>query len=446
MSKNIIVLGAGESGAGSAVLARHKGFDVFVSDQGNISDQYKKVLLHNEIAFEEGFHSEDKILQADEVIKSPGIPDDTQVIRKIREKKIPVLSEIEFASRFTQAKLICITGSNGKTTTASLIYHVLNRAGLNVGLAGNIGRSFALEVATKDYEYFVLEISSFQLDGMYDFKADIAVLLNITPDHLDRYENDFQQYVDSKFRIIRNQGREDHFIYNLDDEVILKTMKDLDIAAKKVPFSIKETIPGDGAYITDKEIITNYNSTQTLMTLEMLALQGKHNIYNSMAATIAGRILEINKETIRSSLSDFQNIEHRLEYVTNIHGIEYINDSKATNVNSSWYALESMNRPVIWIAGGVDKGNDYEILKSIVVKKVKAIICLGSDTKKIHKAFSSIVETIVDSGTMSEAVEYSQLLGEKGDIVLLSPACASFDLFENYIDRGNQFKQIVSAL
>jgi len=446
MSKNIIVLGAGESGVGSAVLARRKGLDVFVSDKGKISDQYKKVLLHNEIAFEEGFHSEDKILKADEVIKSPGIPDDILLIRKIREKKIPVISEIEFASRFTQAKLICITGSNGKTTTASLIHHVLVRAGLNAGLAGNIGKSFALEVATKDYEYFVLEISSFQLDGMYDFKADIAVLLNITPDHLDRYENDFQRYVDSKLRIIRNQGREDQFIYCLDDKVILESMKDMEIAAKKVPFSIKETIQGDGAYITDKEIITSYNSIQTLMTLEMLALQGKHNIYNSMAATIAGRILEINKETIRSSLSDFQNIEHRLEYVTNIHGIEYINDSKATNVNSSWYALESMNRPVIWIAGGVDKGNDYDMLKSIVVQKVKAIICLGTDTQKIHNAFSGLVETVVDSGSMVEAVNYSQLLGEKGDIVLLSPACASFDLFENYIDRGNQFKKIASAL
>ena len=446
MSKNIIVLGAGESGVGSAVLARRKGLDVFVSDKGKISDQYKKVLLHNEIAFEEGFHSEDKILKADEVIKSPGIPDDILLIRKIREKKIPVISEIEFASRFTQAKLICITGSNGKTTTASLIHHVLVRAGLNAGLAGNIGKSFALEVATKDYEYFVLEISSFQLDGMYDFKADIAVLLNITPDHLDRYENDFQRYVDSKLRIIRNQGREDQFIYCLDDKVILESMKDMEIAAKKVPFSIKETIQGDGAYITDKEIITSYNSIQTLMTLEMLALQGKHNIYNSMAATIAGRILEINKETIRSSLSDFQNIEHRLEYVTNIHGIEYINDSKATNVNSSWYALESMNRPVIWIAGGVDKGNDYDMLKSIVVQNVKAIICLGTDTQKIHDAFSGLVETVVDSLSMVEAVNYSQLLGEKGDIVLLSPACASFDLFENYIDRGNQFKKIASAL
>ena len=446
MGKNIIVLGAGESGTGSAILASRKGHDVFVSDKGIISEQYRKVLLHNEIEFEEGKHTIEQILDADEVIKSPGIPDDLPLIKSIREKGIPVISEIEFASRFTGARLICITGSNGKTTTASLTHHILVRAGFDAGLAGNIGKSFALQVATGDHDFFVLEISSFQLDGMYDFKADISVLLNITPDHLDRYGGDFQKYVDSKFRIIQNQDKDDYFIYCQDDPVIMEGLKLRELNSRVIPFSIKQKIQGDGAYITDKEIIVNYNSTKTLMTLEMLALQGKHNIYNSMAATIAARILDISKESIRSSLSDFQNIEHRLEYVANIHGIEYINDSKATNVNSTWYALESMNRPVIWVAGGVDKGNDYELLKSLAVKKVKAIICLGSDTKKIRKAFSGLVENIVDAGSMIEAVKISQYLGEKGDIVLLSPACASFDLFENYIDRGNQFKNIVKSL
>jgi len=446
MSKNIIVLGAGESGAGSAVLAKRKGFDVFVSDTGNISDQYRKVLLHDEIAFEEGKHTEGLILQADEVIKSPGIPDDIPLISKIRGKGIPVISEIEFASRFTDARLICVTGSNGKTTTASLTHHILDRAGLDAGLAGNIGKSFAMQLATGDHEFFVLEISSFQLDGMFDFKADIAILLNITPDHLDRYEYDFQKYVNSKFRIAQNQEAADYFIYCFDDPVIIDTLGQRNLKARQIPFSIKKEIQGDSAYITDNEIIVNYNSSKILMTLEMLALQGKHNIYNSMAATIAARILEISKESIRSSLSDFQNIEHRLEYVANIHGIEYINDSKATNVNSTWYALESMNRPVIWIAGGVDKGNEYTMLKSLIVKKVKAIICLGTGNEKIHKAFSGHVGNVVDVTTMDEAVKYSQLLGEKGDIVLLSPACASFDLFENYMDRGNQFKDIVTSL
>ncbi len=446
MSKNIIVLGAGESGTGSAILASRKGFDVFVSDKGIISEQYKKVLLHDEIAFEEGKHSEKLILQADEVIKSPGIPDDISIIRKIREKQIPVISEIEFASRYTDAKMICITGSNGKTTTASLTHHILRNAGLNVGLAGNIGSSFAMQVAEKDQDIYVLEISSFQLDGMFEFKADIAILLNITPDHLDRYQDDFQLYADAKFRIALNQGKDDHFIYCQDDPVITEGLKKRNLTAKLYPFSIKQIITGDGAYITDKEIIVNHNSIQILMTLEMLALQGKHNIYNSMAATITASILDISKETIRASLSDFQNIEHRLENVANIHGVEFINDSKATNVNSTWYALESMHRPVIWIAGGVDKGNDYAMLKSLVVQKVKVIICLGTDTKKIQKAFSGLVEQVVTTESMEEAVTYGQIMGKKGDIVLLSPACASFDLFDNYIDRGNQFKEIVKAL
>jgi UDP-N-acetylmuramoylalanine--D-glutamate ligase len=446
MDRNIIVLGAGESGTGSAILARAKGFDVFVSDTGKIKEDYKKVLLNHGIAFEEGKHTESKILCADEVIKSPGIPDEVAIVRKIRDRDIPVISEIEFAARFTDARLVCITGSNGKTTTAALTHHILSGAGLNAGLAGNIGQSFAWQVAKKEYDVYVLEISSFQLDGMFRFKADIAIILNITPDHLDRYSNDFQQYVKSKFRITMNQGPDDYFIYCADDPVITEHIKIQDLAARKLPFSIDKAILGDGAYLLDKEFIINYNKTRTLMTLEMLALQGKHNIYNSMASGIAARILDISKDSIRSSLSDFQNIEHRLEYVANIHGVEYINDSKATNVNSTWYALESANKPVVWIAGGVDKGNDYSILEALVKNKVKAIICLGNDNSKIHKAFAGLVESIVDTGSMAEAVEYSQLLGKKGDIVLLSPACASFDLFENYIDRGDQFKKSVTAL
>ena len=446
MDKNIIVLGAGESGTGSAILAIMKGFDVFVSDTGKIKEDYKKVLLHHGIAFEEGKHSERKILDADEVIKSPGIPDEVTIVKKIRERKIPVVSEIEFAARFTDARLICITGSNGKTTTAALTHHILSKSGLNAGLAGNIGRSFAWQVAEKEYDTYVLEISSFQLDGMFEFKADIAILLNITPDHLDRYCNDFQKYVSSKFRIVMNQGPEDYFIYCADDPVITETLRSKDLKARKLPFSVKQAIRGDGAYLLDNEFIINYNKTKILMTLEMLALQGKHNLYNSMASGIAARILEISKESIRSSLSDFQNIEHRLEYVANIHGIEYINDSKATNVNSTWYALESANKPVIWIAGGVDKGNDYSVLETLVQNRVKAIICLGKDNSKIHKAFAGFVENIVDAGSMAEAIEYSQFLGKKGDVVLLSPACASFDLFENYIDRGEQFKKSVTAL
>jgi UDP-N-acetylmuramoylalanine--D-glutamate ligase len=446
MGKNIIVLGAGESGTGSAVLASSKGNDVFVSDKGIINDRYRKVLLNHEIAFEEGKHSEQRILEADEVIKSPGIPDDLPLVRKIRERGTPVISEIEFASRYTSARLICITGSNGKTTTAALTHHILDQAGLHAGLAGNIGQSFAWQVASKDYDIYVLEISSFQLDGMFNFKADIAVLLNITPDHLDRYNNDFRQYVKSKFRITQNQGPGDYFIYCADDNVITGSMAAAGLSARCIPFSIKQAVEGEGAYLSDNTIIINYNKTKTLMTLEMLALQGKHNIYNSMASSIIARILEINKESIRSSLSDFQNIEHRLEYVANIHGVEYINDSKATNINSVWYALESMSRPVIWIAGGVDKGNDYAMILDLVKDKVKAIICLGKDNTKIRKAFSGVVENIVDAGSMMEAVEYSQILGKKGDIVLLSPACASFDLFEDYADRGNQFKKIVAAL
>ncbi len=447
MSKNnIVIIGAGESGTGSAVLARKKGYDVFVSDIAEINDKYKKVLLQYDIRYEEGKHTKEILLKADEVIKSPGIHDYIPVIQMIKDKGIPVISEIEFAGRFTMAKMICITGSNGKTTTALLTHHILKNAGLNAGLAGNVGYSFAMQVADRKYDYYVLEISSFQLDGMFDFKADIAILLNITPDHLDRYEYNFQKYVDSKFRIIRNQTKEDVFIYCLDDQVIKKELEKREVKARKLPFTIKEKLIKDGAYITDNKFIVNINSNKLIMTLEKLALQGKHNIYNSMAAAIAARVLEIRNENIKQSLSDFQNIEHRLEFVVNIQGIEFINDSKATNINSTWYALESINKKVILIAGGIDKGNDYTILQDMIKKKVKAIVCLGVDTSKIYSAFSGMVETIVKTQSMEDAVKYAFSLGKKNDVVLLSPACASFDLFENYMDRGNQFKKIVKDL
>ncbi|MBE9491970.1 MAG: UDP-N-acetylmuramoyl-L-alanine--D-glutamate ligase [Bacteroidetes bacterium] len=447
MSKNnIVIIGAGESGTGSAVLARKKGYDVFVSDIAEINDKYKKVLLQYDIRYEEGKHTKEILLKADEVIKSPGIHDYIPVIQMIKDKGIPVISEIEFAGRFTMAKMICITGSNGKTTTALLTHHILKNAGLNAGLAGNVGYSFAMQVADQKYDYYVLEISSFQLDGMFDFKADIAILLNITPDHLDRYEYNFQKYVDSKFRIIRNQTKEDVFICCLDDQVIRKELEKREVKARKLPFTIKEILIKDGAYITDNKFIVNINSNKLIMTLEKLALQGKHNIYNSMAAAIAARVFEIRNENIKQSLSDFQNIEHRLEFVVNIQGIEFINDSKATNINSTWYALESINKKVILIAGGVDKGNDYTILQDMIKKKVKAIVCLGVDTSKIYSAFSGMVETIVKTQSMEDAVKYAFSLGKKNDVVLLSPACASFDLFENYMDRGNQFKKIVKDL
>jgi UDP-N-acetylmuramoylalanine--D-glutamate ligase len=447
MSKNnIVIIGAGESGTGSAVLARKRGYDVFVSDIAEINDKYKKVLLQYDIRYEEGKHTKEILLEADEVIKSPGISDYTPVIQMIKDKGIPVISEIEFAGRFTMAKMICITGSNGKTTTALLTHHILKNAGLNAGLAGNVGYSFAMQVADQKYDYYVLEISSFQLDGMFDFKADIAILLNITPDHLDRYEYNFQKYVDSKFRIIRNQTKEDVFIYCLDDQVIRKELEKREVKARKLPFTIKEKLIKDGAYIIDNKLIVNINSNQLIMTLEKLALQGKHNIYNSMAAAIAARVFEIRNENIKQSLSDFQNIEHRLEFVVNIQGIEFINDSKATNINSTWYALESINKKVILIAGGVDKGNDYTILQDMIKKKVKAVVCLGVDTSKIYSAFSGMVETIVKTQSMEDAVKYAFSLGKKNDVVLLSPACASFDLFENYMDRGNQFKKIVKDL
>lgn len=452
--KRLVILGGGESGVGTAVLAQKKGFEVFLSDKGKLKDKYKDVLSKNGIHWEEEKHSEDLILNADEVVKSPGIPDKAELIIALHKKGIPVISEIEFAGRYTNAKKICITGSNGKTTTTLLIYHMMQKAGLNVGLAGNVGNSFAMQVAEnacqpdrKDFDFYVLELSSFQLDGMFEFKADIAILLNITPDHLDRYDYKLENYAESKFRIIQNQTELDAFIYCIDDEVTMKTITTKNIKANKYPFSIKQELE-IGAYLKENNqlIINTTNTNPLFMTIQELALQGKHNIYNSMAAGVTGKLVDIRKESIRESLSDFHNIDHRLELVGNVHGIEFINDSKATNVNSTWYALESMNNPVILILGGVDKGNDYSMLTDLVKSKVKAIICLGTDNKKIIKAFGGLVETIIEAKSAKEAVAQSYKIGKKGDTVLLSPACASFDMFENYEDRGTQFKQAVRAL
>jgi UDP-N-acetylmuramoylalanine--D-glutamate ligase len=445
-TNNIIILGAGESGVGAAVLARKKGFNVFVSDNNRIKEKYKDVLSHFDIEFEEGKHSENRILQATEVIKSPGIPDQVPLAKKITKKGIPIISEIEFAARFTGAKLICITGSNGKTTTTLLTHHILKKAGLDVAVAGNVGNSFAMELAKQDYGYFVLEISSFQLDGMFSFKADIAILLNITPDHLDRYNYSFDDYAASKFRILRNMGNEDAFIYCMDDRVISKKIREDQVSPRMIPFSINNVIEGEGACLKDNNIIINIQSNKQIMTLESLALQGKHNIYNSMAAAIVGRLLDIRKNHIQESLSDFQNIEHRLEHVAIIQGMEFINDSKATNINAAWYALESMQKEVIWIAGGIDKGNDYSMLFDLVKSKVKAIVCLGKDNEHIRNAFSELVETIIETRSMDVAVQTALYLGKKGDCILLSPACASFDLFENFEDRGNQFKEAINGL
>lgn len=441
----IAILGAAESGCGAAILAKKQGYSVFVSDSGTLNDKYRDELNKHQIGFEESQHSEDKILAASEIIKSPGIPDSAQIVQEIKKQGIKIIDELEFASRYTDAKLICITGSNGKTTTASLSYHILKNAGVNVALAGNIGISFARKVAEKPYDVFVLEVSSFQLDHLHDFKADVAILCNITPDHLDRYNNDFTEYAKSKMRITRNQTENDAFIFNADDEMSLKMISKTPIKAKQYSFSL-ENESRQGAYIEEEQIVFNIETDKFTMKLEDLALQGKHNHYNSMAGGIAAKLQEIRKESIRHSLNDFENIEHRLEYVATIRMVEFINDSKATNVNSSWYALESISKPVIWIAGGVDKGNDYGKLRPLVGKKVKAIVCLGKDNDKIREAFGDLVETIIDTETIQDATESAYYLGEPNDVVLLSPACASFDMFENYEDRGKQFKRSVQDL
>lgn len=445
MPEKIVILGAGESGVGAAILARKYGFDVFISDSGKIKPDYKKILTENEFVWEEGQHTKDLILRADQVIKSPGIPDNSLVIKDIIGQGIPVLSEIEFAGRYTNATKICVTGSNGKTTTSMLIYHILSNAGINVGLAGNIGRSFSMMVAENKFDHYVVELSSFQLDGMFDFRADIAVLMNITPDHLDRYQYDFSLYKNSKFRILQNMRTSDHFIYCQDDEVIMSELNIRKPKVKMYPFGFSGPY-SQGAW-ADKEEITLFINNNTLsMSLFDLSMQGKHNAYNSMAAGIASRVLDIRKETIRESLADFQGVEHRLEPVIQVHGIEFLNDSKATNVNSTWYALETMKNEVVWIAGGVDKGNDYSMLLPLVKDKVIAIVCLGKDNSKIHDAFDDFVDTIVDAEDMNEAVRMAYYLSKKGTQVLLSPACASFDMFENYEDRGRQFKECVRHL
>ncbi|MBR4690785.1 MAG: UDP-N-acetylmuramoyl-L-alanine--D-glutamate ligase [Bacteroidales bacterium] len=446
--KLIVVLGAAESGVGAAILAKEKGFDVFVSDNGIIKEQYKSMLVDNGIVYEEGHHTEEKILQATEVIKSPGIRSDAPLIVKLMAQGTPVISDLEFAARYTNAKLICITGSNGKTTTTLLTYHILKQAGLNVGLAGNVGKSFALQVAHNNFDYYVLEISNFQLDHMYDFKADIAILLNITPDHLDRYEYKFQNYINSKFRILQNMQSNDTFIYCSDDQVLIDEIGKRSIAADTWAFTVTDDTSKQ-AYLKDNTIYVNLRDKDLFsFSVGEMQLQGKHNFGNSMAAMLAAKAVDIKNEKIRDSLKSFENVEHRLEKVPfQVHGVEFINDSKATNVNSVWYALDSMkSKNVIWIAGGTDKGNDYSELYELAIQKVKALVCLGIDNEKLKKSFGDKIETIVETRSMKDAVETSYKLASPGDVVLLSPACASFDLFKSYVDRGKQFKEAVRNL
>jgi UDP-N-acetylmuramoylalanine--D-glutamate ligase len=446
MSLRLVILGAGESGVGTAILGVQQGFDVFVSDMGAIKTHYLDELVSNKIEFEAGRHTEELVLNADLVVKSPGIPDKAPLVKKIKEKGIPIFSEIEFASKYTKAKMICITGSNGKTTTTLLCYELLKTAGFNVGLGGNIGQSFARQVALCNFDYYVLELSSFQLDNMYSFKADIAILMNITPDHLDRYNYEMQNYVDSKFRIIQNQTSDDLFIYFADDQVITAELEKRMIPSKKIGFSISDSILGEGACLQGETLKVIYKENTFEMSIYDLSLQGKHNAGNSMAAAIAGMASGIRNEQIRECMSNFKGVEHRLERYLTVHGIDFINDSKATNINSTWYALESMTVPTIWIVGGVDKGNDYSELYDLVKSKVKAIVCLGSDNQKILDAFTGMVPEIVETKSMEHAVKSAYFLAEKGDSVLLSPACASFDLFVNYEDRGQQFKEAVRNL
>jgi len=443
--KKIVILGAAESGVGSAVLAQKLSMEVFVSDAGKIADKYKKELVSRGIRFEEGSHTESEILSADEIIKSPGIPDKAPLVKKAKAQGIKIISEIEFAARYTDAKIIAITGTNGKTTTTMLTYHILQKAGMNVGLGGNVGKSFARQVAEENFDHYVLELSSFQLDGCYEFKADIGILTNITPDHLDRYDYQLQNYVDSKFRILQNQTAADAFIYCADDELTMNEIAKLNPGMQLYPFSIYKK-EGMSAWVEEEQLYIQTNNQQLNMSIHDLALQGKHNLYNSMASGIASRILDIRKDVVRESFSDFENIEHRLEFVNTVHGIDFINDSKATNVNSTWYALESIQNPIVWIAGGVDKGNDYDMIAELVKSRVKALVCMGIDNKKLIDAFKDVVPVIVEAGSAEEAVQAAYRLGKKGDTVLLSPCCASFDLFENYEDRGRKFKAAVRAL
>ncbi|NLI71865.1 MAG: UDP-N-acetylmuramoyl-L-alanine--D-glutamate ligase [Bacteroidales bacterium] len=445
MMKRIVILGAGESGTGSAVLAKKQGFEVFVSDFGEIKEKYKQLLDSHQIPWEEKQHTESLILNADEVIKSPGIPDKAPIVKALSDKGISVISEIEFAGRYTDAKMICITGSNGKTTTAILTYHILKAAGVNVGLAGNVGESLAMQVAEKNFEYYVVELSSFQLDGMKEFKADIAVLLNITPDHLDRYDYEFQNYINSKLRIIQNQTGKDAFIFWEDDPVIQKELKKRNVQSILYPFSLQRK-EKTKAFIENNQLVISTLKNTFIMPQTKLSLQGIHNTYNSMAAGLAASIVNVKKESIRQSLQDFHGVEHRLEYVATVRNVKYINDSKATNVNSTWYALQSMHTPVVLILGGTDKGNDYSEIEELVKEKVSALILLGADNSKLHRFFDGKVEKIVDVQSMEACVKEAYELAKPGETVLLSPCCASFDLFESYEDRGNQFKHFVRNL
>jgi len=438
-------LGAGESGTGTAVLAKSKGWDVFVSDMGKIAENYRHELEKIGVRWEEGKHTASEILSADEMVKSPGIPDKAPMVQAAMKKGIPVISEIEFAGRYTDAKMVCISGTNGKTTTTLLTHHILKNAGLNVGLGGNIGKSFARQVAEENHDIYVLEVSSFQLDGNYKFRSHISVLTNITPDHLDRYEYKMELYAASKYRLTRNQQASDYFIYCQDDPISMQYFGMKTGEANTLPISITKAC-NQGAYVENNTLFINNNKQTMTINMEEISLRGIHNTYNSMAAAVVASLLDVRKETIRESLCNFQNAEHRLEHVNRVNGVEYINDSKATNVNSAWYALESMDKPVVWIAGGVDKGNNYKELKSLVKEKVKYIICLGLDNIKIHQAFQDDVDMIINTGSAKEAVHVASRLAQKGDCVLLSPACASFDLFDNYEDRGRQFKEAVRKL
>ncbi|MGO4770678.1 UDP-N-acetylmuramoyl-L-alanine--D-glutamate ligase [Flavobacterium sp. W22_SRS_FK3] len=441
----LVVLGGGESGVGTAILGKKKGYDVFVSDFGKIKESYKEVLIINGIAWEEEQHTEDLILNADVVMKSPGIPEKSVIVKKLVAAGVKVISEIEFAKPFTEALTIGITGSNGKTTTTMLTHHLLKSAGLNVGLGGNIGKSFAWQVAENKYDAYVLELSSFQLDGIVEYRPDIAIITNISPDHLDRYEYKYENYINSKFRITMNQTETDYLIYDADDEAIAEWLKNNKTKAKLIPFSLSETFD-EGASINNNKMEIKINQEEFTMETEYIALEGKHNMKNAMAASSVAKLMQIRNATIRESLSNFQGVEHRLEKVLKIQNVQYINDSKATNVNATFFALDSMNVPTVWIVGGVDKGNDYNELMSLVREKVKAIICLGVDNHKIIESFGNVVDIMVEVNNMSDAVKTAQRLTEKGDAVLLSPACASFDLFENYEDRGKQFKQAVHNL
>lgn len=445
MSKRIAILGGGESGVGTAVLAAKHGYDVFLSDGGSIKPKYAEVLKEHAIEFESGKHTEEKILNADVVMKSPGIPHKAPIVKKLIENGVRIVSEMEFAAPFTNAQIIGIGGSNGKTTTTALTYHILKNAGLKVGLGGNIGKSFAWQVATEDYDFYVLEISSFQLDDIQTFRPNVSVMTNITPDHLDRYNYELQNYVEAKFNIAKYQTETDFFIYCADDEITMQNMERYPTKAQKIPFSFTKEF-AEGGFVKNETIIINHQNSQFTMSTSELGIKGRHNIYNSLAAGIVANVYGLRKEEIRQSLSDFKSLEHRLESVTKVRGVEFVNDSKATNVNSTWYALESMSKPVIWIAGGIDKGNDYSVLVPLVQKRVKALICLGADNTPLHSAFGKSVDIMVNTSNMHDAVRMAYQLGNPGDVVLLSPACASFDLFENFEDRGRKFKDEVIKL